>query len=352
MPDTLLMKGNEAIGEAAIRAGCRFFYGYPITPVTELLEYMARKLPTVGGVCLQTESEVAAINMVYGTAATGNRVMTASSSPGISLKQEGISYLAAAELPAVIVNMSRCGPGLGNIFPAQSDYFQATKPGHGDYHMIVLAPASVQESVNLTGLAFYLADKYRTPTMLLGDGVLCQLMEKVTFPDIDFGPLASKDWAVDGARGRSPNVITSLHIPIKELASHNLKLQGKYQDAARNHTLCDLYQVEDADIALVAFGSAARVCYKVVNSLREEGKKVGLVRPITLFPFPTVAIGQVADRVKAFTVVEMNLGQMVEDVKLAVLGKRPVDFFGVTGGAVPTPQQVAQATLECFNKYC
>lgn len=351
MADTFLMKGCEAMGEAAIRAGCRYFYAYPITPVAELLEYMARRMPEVGGTCLQAENEIAAISMVFGSAAAGKRVMTASSGPGISLKQEGISHLAAAELPGVIVNLSRGGPGLGNIFPSQADYFQATRCGHGDYHLIVLAPYSVQEAVELTRLAFFLADKYRNPAMIMADGALGQMMEKVSFNEQDFGPLAEKTWSVSGANSRERNLITSSHIPIKELAAHNLKLKEKYQDLAINHTRHETANLEEAKIAVVAFGTAARVALKAVNSLRAEGKKVGLFRPITLYPFPYSTIKDLAGQVDAFLVVEMNMGQMVEDVNLAVAGARPVDFLGVSGGAVPTPAQIEEAVLQAMKKY-
>lgn len=337
------MKGNEAIGAAALAAGCRYFFGYPITPQTELPEYLARRLPEAGGVFLQAESEIAAINMVYGAAAAGARVMTSSSSPGISLKTEGISYLAAAELPCVIVNIMRGGPGLGGIQPAQSDYFQATKGGgHGDYRIIVLAPASVQEIIDLTRLAFELADLYRNPVMILGDGLLGQMMEAVEFNEEDDKgnrPIP-KTWATTGCKGRKKNIINSLYLDPAELEQHNLHLQEKYREIVQKEQRAEEYLTRDAEIITVAFGTAARIVKEAVVSARARGIKVGLLRPITLWPFPENALKRSLQRARAILTVEMNAGQMVEDVKLAVEGKVPVYFYGRTGGILPDSRTV------------
>lgn len=339
----VLMKGNEAVGEAAILGGCKYFFGYPITPQNEIPEYMARRLPEVGGTFIQAESETSAINMVYGAAGAGARVMTSSSSPGISLKQEGISYIAGAELPCVIVNMVRGGPGLGNIAPAQSDYFQATKGGgHGDYHMIVLGPASVQELVDLTIEAFELADKYRHPVMVLGDGVLGQMMEPVEFKITEPKKGPEKPWATTGAKGRARNIINSLYIVPEVLEEYNRKLQAKYAEISKNEQRYETYFAEEADILLVAYGTTARICKAVVDQAREEGLKVGLIRPISLWPFPEAPFAQAAEYAKAFLAVEMSNGQMVEDVRLSVNGKKPVHFFGRTGGMVPTKAEIYQ----------
>ncbi len=337
----VLMKGNEAIGEAAIRAGCRCFFGYPITPQTELPEYLAKRLPEAGGVFLQAESEIAAINMVYGAAGAGARVMTSSSSPGISLKLEGISYLAASELPCVIVNIMRGGPGLGGIQPSQSDYFQATKGGgHGDYRMIVLAPASVQELADLTAEAFELADKYRNPVMLLGDGILGQMMEAVSFRPRTALPAQDKTWATTGCRGRARNVINSLYLDPEKLERHNRHLQEKFRQMAENEVRSETYRTEDAEIVVVAFGTAARIARTAVDSARMQGIRAGLVRPVTLWPFPDQAIKSVLASCRALLTVEMNAGQMVEDVRLAVAGARPVHFYGRTGGMVPSATEI------------
>lgn len=345
-----LMKGNEAIGEAAIRAGCRYFFGYPITPQNEVPEYMARRLPEVGGVFLQAESEVSAINMVYGAAGAGARVMTSSSSPGISLKQEGISYIAGSELPCVIINIIRGGPGLGGIQPAQSDYFQATKGGgHGDYRLFVFAPASVQEMVDLIMEAFDIADYYRNPVMVLGDGTLGQMMEPVEFKEPKKRDLPPKDWATTGAKGRKRNIINSLSLVAEQLEEHNWKLQKKYQHMKEHEQRWELYKCDDAELVLAAFGTTARIVKSVVNQLREQGIKSGLLRPITIFPFPDKAFAQLPDTVKAFLTVEMNTGQMVEDVRLAVNGKQPVHFFGRTGGIVPTPAEIIAKAKEIMG---
>ncbi|HHV78102.1 MAG TPA: 3-methyl-2-oxobutanoate dehydrogenase subunit VorB [Firmicutes bacterium] len=341
MGEKVLMKGNEAIAEAAIRAGCRYFFGYPITPQNEIPEYMARRLPQVGGVFLQAESEVAAINMVYGAAAAGGRVMTSSSGPGISLKQEGLSYMAGAELPCVVVNMVRAGPGLGGIQAAQSDYFQATKGGgHGDYRLVVYGPASIQEAVDLMAHAFDVADRYRTPVMLLGDGMLGQMMEPVEFPDYQVN-IPVKDWITNGASGRPARVISSIFLKPEELDAHCWAMKRKYEEIAENETRVECLGLDDADFCLVAYGTTARICRSVMEKARESGLRVGLIRPISLWPFPTNTIREVASgNVKAFLTVEMSTGQMIEDVMLAVNGKKPVHFYGKTGGMVPAPRDI------------
>ncbi|BCS81453.1 3-methyl-2-oxobutanoate dehydrogenase subunit VorB [Anaerocellum diazotrophicum] len=339
----LLMKGNEAIAEAALRAGCECFFGYPITPQTELLQYMAKKLLKSGGVFIQAESEVGAINMAYGASSCGKRVMTSSSGPGISLKQEGISYLAGAQLPCVIVNIMRGGPGLGNINAAQSDYLQATKGGgHGDYKVIVLAPSSVQEAVELTIKAFDLADKYRNPVMILGDGMLGQMMEVVEFDENYQPQKVEKPWAVTGERNREKRVTNSLYIVPEELEKHNFKLKEKYEKIKESEVMVEEYLTDDAKAIFVSFGMCARIVKSAVNKLRQAGEKVGLVRPITLWPFPENELKSYASKneVEFFVDVEMNLGQMIEDVKLSVEGKKTVHFYGRTGGMVPTIQEI------------
>ncbi|KLU61387.1 2-oxoglutarate oxidoreductase subunit KorA [Peptococcaceae bacterium CEB3] len=348
----VLMKGNEALGEAAIRAGCRFFFGYPITPQSELPHYLAKRLPEVGGVFLQAESEVAAINMVYGAAGAGARVMTSSSSPGVSLKMEGISYIAGAELPCVIVNMQRGGPGLGSIQPGQADYFQAVKGGgHGDYRLLVLAPASIQEMVDLMGLAFALADKYRNPVMILGDGTLGQMMEPVEFPEmLDPEKLPQKPWAAQGAKGREPNIINSLYLNPLELEDHNLKLQAKYTQMAAEETRSESYYTDDADIVLVGYGSSARVCKAAVDQARQQGIKAGLFRPITLFPFPKAEIQAACRQAKAVLTVEMSMGQLVEDVRYNLEFRVPVHFYGRAGGMVPTTRAVVSKITELVQE--
>ena len=334
----VLMKGNEALAEAAIRAGCRAFYGYPITPQNEVPRYMAQNLPERGGVYLQAESEVSAINMVYGAAGCGVRVMTSSSSPGLSLKMEGISYIAAAELPCVIVNVMRCGPGLGGIHPGQGDYFQAVKGGgHGDYRLIVLAPASVQEMADLTFEAFDLADKWRNPVMILADGLLGQMMEPVEFSQKE--PLAvEKPWATTGARGRRPNTVNTLDIVPESLERRNYALADKYSRIAQSETRWQEYKTEDADLLLAAYGTSARVARSAVDMARAEGLKVGLIRPISLWPFPSEPFER--HHGKEFLVVEMSMGQLVEDVRLAVNGQGTVHFHNRLGGMVPTPREV------------
>jgi len=350
MAEPVLIKGNEAIAEAAIRGGCRFFFGYPITPQNEIPEYMSRRLPEVGGVFLQAESEIAAINMVYGASGAGGRVMTSSSSPGISLKQEGISYIAAAELPCVIVNMVRGGPGLGGIQPAQSDYFQATRGGgHGDYRLIVLGPAGVQEAVNLMMGAFDLAEKYRNPVLILGDGALGQMMEPVVFPDYRGPAPTNKDWVTNGAKGREPRVINTLMLDPDDLYRHNLKLQAKYARISENEVKYEEYMTDDAEWVLVAYGTTARVCKSVVDQIRPEGRKVGVFRPISLWPFPKEPLAKLAGRVKSLLTVEMSMGQMVEDVRLSVNGKVPVHFYGKAGGLIPTRAEIRNKLLEVMG---
>jgi 2-oxoglutarate ferredoxin oxidoreductase subunit alpha len=338
----VLMKGNEAIGAAAIKAGCKFFFGYPITPQSELPEYMAREMPKAGATFLQSESEVAAINMVYGAAGAGARVMTSSSSPGISLKQEGISYIAGAELPCLIVNIIRGGPGLGGIQPAQSDYLQATKGGgHGDYKMVVLAPASVQELTDLIMEGFDIADQYRNPVMIVGDGMLGQMMEPVELREPKKRSLPPKDWATTGKGGRDhTNVINSLFIDPAECEKHNLKLKAKFDQMEKNEKKFEVYNCENPDIIAVAYGTTARIIKTVIEKGKEEGINVGLIRPISLWPFPYEVIEEYADRTKAFISVEMSMGQMVEDVKLGANGKKPVHFYGRTGGMVPIPDDI------------
>lgn len=341
-----LWKGNEAISEAAIKAGCRYFFGYPITPQNEIPEYMSLRLPQENGIFLQAESEVAAINMVYGAAGSGARVMTSSSSPGISLKAEGISYIAGAELPCVIVNIVRGGPGLGGIQPAQSDYYQATKGGgHGDYRLIVIAPSSVQEAVDLTQEAFDLADLYRMPVMIMGDGMIGQMMEPVEFREIPKRELPEKTWATTGTKGkRKQNVINSLFIDPQECENHNIKLFKKYDEITAKETRVENYNLEGAEIVFVAYGTTARIVKNAISALAKEGIKAGMVRPITLWPFPTEAVQTAAsmDSVKALISVEMSMGQMIDDVKIAVNGKKPVEFYGRTGGMIPTPAAIVE----------
>ena len=350
MPQKILMSGNEALAESAVRAGCHYYFGYPITPQSEIPAYMARRMRQVGGVFLQAESEIAAINMVYGAAAAGARAVTSSSGPGISLKQEGISYLAGAQLPAVIVNIMRGGPGLGNIAPAQGDYFQATRGGgHGDYHTIVLAPDSVQEMADLTYLAFELADKYRNPVIVLADAILGQMMEGVHFKETPARKKMKKDWAVNGARGRKSNLIRSLYLQEGVLEEHNRKLQKKYVRMARQEIRYELANRRGAEILLVAYGSMARISKEVVNRLAEEKIRVALFRPITLWPFPYEQIEELAHQVKFVFVVELSEGQMLEDVKLAIGKEIPVYFYGRLGGGIPSPLEVLEKLKEKIN---
>ena len=344
MAEKVLMKGNEAIAEAAIRAGCRHYFGYPITPQTEIAAYMAKRMPKIGGTFLQAESEIAAINMVYGVAGAGFRVMTSSSSPGVSLKQEGISYIAGSDLPALIVNVQRGGPGLGGIQPSQSDYFQATKGGgHGDYHLIVLAPASVQEMADLTVKAFDLSDKYRIPAMLLADGTMGQMMEPVSLEGITEHKV-EKPWAVTGTQmKRKHNIINSLYLKPEELEKINFARYERYAEVEKNEPMWEEYMMEDAEYCVVAYGIAARVTKNAVTAARANGVKVGLIRPITLWPFPTEALAAAAKKVKAFVSVELSMGQMIEDIRLATGCSRPVTLCNRAGGMIPDPEQVLEA---------
>ena len=344
MAQRVLMKGNEAIAEAAIRAGCRHYFGYPITPQTEIAAYMAKKMPKIGGVFLQAESEIASINMVYGAAAAGMRVMTSSSSPGISLKAEGLSYIAGSDVPAFVVNVQRGGPGLGGIQPSQSDYFQATKGGgHGDYRMIVLAPASVQEMASLTIKGFNLADKYLMTAMILADGTIGQMMEPITFEDAEIETY-EKPWALTGTKGeRKHNIVNSLYLKPDELEIKNFQRYERYKIVEENEPMWEEYMMEDAEYCVVAFGIASRVAKNAVVAARAEGIKVGLIRPITLWPFPTKALRKAADQVKGFISVELSMGQMIEDIRLATECKKPVGLCNRCGGMIPSPDEVLES---------
>ncbi len=359
MEDFKLMKGNEAIAHAAIRCGADGYFGYPITPQSEVMETLMDLKPweTTGMVVLQAESEVAAINMVYGGAGCGKKVMTSSSSPGMSLKQEGISYIACAELPCLIVNVMRGGPGLGTIQPSQADYFQSVKGGgHGDYRLIVLAPSTVQEMADFVGLGFDLAFKYQNPAMILADGIVGQMMEKVVLPP--FKPRRTEEevrkecpWGTTGKLpNRKRNIITSLALEAEVMENINLKLQAKYREIEKNEVRFEAHHCEDADYVLVAFGSIARICEKAMEMAREEGYKVGVLRPITLFPFPTNPIKELSQKVKGFLTVEMSAGQMVEDVRLTVNGAVPVEFYGRMGGIVPSAEEILAALKEKLIK--
>ena len=344
MAERVLMKGNEAIAEAAIRAGCLHYFGYPITPQTEIAAYMAKKLPKVGGVFLQAESEIASINMVYGAAATGTRVMTSSSSPGISLKAEGLSYIAGSDVPAFVVNVQRGGPGLGGIQPSQSDYFQATKGGgHGDYRMIVLAPASVQEMASLTFKGFDLADKYNMISMILADGTIGQMMEPISFEDAEVNTY-EKPWALTGTEcSRKHNIVNSLYLQPDQLEAKNFERYAKYAVVEENEPMWEEYMMEDAEICVVAFGIASRVAKNAVVAARAEGIKAGLIRPITLWPFPKKALAAAADKVNGFVSVELSMGQMIEDVRLATECKKPVGLCNRAGGMIPSPDEVLES---------
>jgi 2-oxoglutarate ferredoxin oxidoreductase subunit alpha len=338
-----LMKGNEALAEAALRAGMQAYFGYPITPQSEVLEYLTLHAPEhPETVVLQAESELAAINMVFGAAGAGARAMTSSSGPGISLMQEGLSYMACAQLPALVVNVQRGGPGLGTIQPSQGDYQQAVKGGgHGDYRLIVLAPASVQEMVDHVFLGFQLAERYRNPAMILADGALGQMMEKVTLPPRGSLAHATPSWATTGkTKDRERNVVLSVFIQPERMERQNLILQEKYRQIRETEARCELLRMADAEIALVAFGLSARICQKAMDLAREKGIRAGLIRPVTLYPFPTAAVLHAAQTARAFLTVELNAGQMVEDVRLAVEGRRPVEFTGRMGGMVPSPDDV------------
>ena len=347
MAERVLMKGNEAIAEAAIQAGCRHYFGYPITPQTEVAAYMAKKMPKIGGVFLQAESEVASINMVYGAAAAGARVMTSSSSPGISLMGEGLSYIAGSDVPAFVVNVQRGGPGLGGIQPSQTDYFQATRGGgHGDYHMIVLAPASVQEMASLTVKGFNLADKYSMIAMILADGTIGQMMEPISFEDVEVEHY-DKPWALTGTEcKRKHNIVNSLYLQPEVLERKNFERYEKYKVVEENEVLYETYMMDDADYCVVAFGIAARVAKNAVVAARAEGIKAGLIRPITLWPFPKKVLRDAADQVKSFISVELNMGQMIDDIRLATECRRPVTLCNRVGGMIPSPDQVLQSIRE------
>jgi 2-oxoglutarate ferredoxin oxidoreductase subunit alpha len=353
MTEKMLMRGNHVIGEAAIRAGCRFYFGYPITPQNELTEYMAGALAALpDGVFIQTESELAAINMVIGVSMAGKRVMTSSSSPGISLKQEGISFLCGQELPAVIANIMRGGPGLGNIAPAQGDYFQATRGGgNGDYRTIVLAPGSNRELADFTRLAFDYADRYRIPVIILGDGMMGQMMEPVEFPEpIDPASLPIKPWTLDGAQGRPSRLIRSLILDTAEMEEHNWKLFRKYEMIEREIPQAELFLTEDAQLVVVAYGTASRIAKGAIKRVRDMGLKVGLIRPKTLWPFPRKVLVEMARMVSDFLVFEMSTGQMVEDVRLALEGRRRVHFYGRPGGVISTPDEIAKVINTIYFK--
>jgi len=342
--EKVLMKGNEAIAEAAIMAGCRHFFGYPITPQTEVAAYMSKRMPKIdgGGTYLQAESEISAINMVIGASASGKRVMTSSSSPGIALKAEGISYLAGCDLPAVIVNIQRGGPGLGGIQPSQADYFLATKsPGHGDFHLIALAPNSVQEMVDMTTLAFDLADQYRITVMLLADGILGQMMEPVELRVNSNRVMPAKEWAANGTGGsRKKNIVNSLYLDPAALEKTNFERFAKYEEIKKNEVLFEDYMTDDADIVLVAYGASSRIAKNAISAAREKGIKAGMIRPITLWPFPTEPLAKLADKVKCFISVEMSMGQMIDDIKLATECKKPVLLCNRTGGMVFSPEEI------------
>lgn len=355
----IMMCGNEVIGEAAIHAGCTFYAGYPITPQNELTQYMSSRMTEAGGTFIQAESELAAINMVFGAATAGARAMTSSSSPGISLKQEGISYLSACQLPAVIVNMMRGGPGLGNIAPSQADYFQATRGGgHGDYRTIVLAPSAVEEAWHLTHLAFDLADEYRNPVMILGDGILGQMMEPIEVvrkhlhgrPANHDSRLSShKPWALTGCKGRKPNVIRSLYLGEGELEEFNRILQMKFNKIKSKEVRFESVYTEDSDLVVVAYGTTSRIARSAISRARQERLHVGMLRPVTLWPFPEAQLDKLTKKAKAFLVVEMSAGQMVEDVKLSVLGKRPIHFYGRAGGGIPTEDAIFGAIRQILR---
>ncbi|UCF68831.1 MAG: 3-methyl-2-oxobutanoate dehydrogenase subunit VorB [Acidobacteriota bacterium] len=353
----VLMKGNEALGEAAIRAGCMHFFGYPITPQTEIPEYLVRRYAEVGGKFVQAESELASINMVYGAAGVGIKCMTSSSSPGISLMAEGLSYIAACELPCVIINIMRAGPGLGGILPAQSDYLQATRGhGHGDYQLISLAPSSVQEAVDLMTLAFELADKYRNPVMVCGDGMIGQMMEPVEFPSEEFDETTwSGEWALTGCEGRERRIVNSLFLTPETLHEHNLKLKRKYDEIAANEKRWELYngEAEGYELLVTAFGTMARICKTAIDELKSEGIEVALFRPVSINPFPYEACHEAMAKIKdggRVLDVEMSMGQLIYDIKLAAEGSREIDFFGTAGGIVPSPDQVYEKIREVLRQ--
>jgi 2-oxoglutarate ferredoxin oxidoreductase subunit alpha len=345
-----LLKGNVAIAEAAVRTGLEAYFGYPITPQTELLEYLSTRMPELGRVFLQAESEVAAINMVYGASCTGARAMTSTSSPGFSLMQEGLSYIAGSELPCVVVNIMRGGPGLGNILPSQGDYFQVTRSaGHGDFHPIVLAPASVQEAIDFTVLAFNLADQYRHMVIIAADGQIGQMMEPAELPPMLPVNQQRPPWSLTGAKGRSKNVISSIYLKAEEEEAYNRKIQTRLQQIKHAEQRCVEYATEDAEVLVIGFGTAGRIALSAVETGREQGLKVGLLRPQTLWPFPDDRIAQLAEVVQACLVVEMNAGQMLDDVRLAVAGKIPVQFYGRMGGVVPMPDEILGAIEKAYG---
>lgn len=348
MAERFLMKGNEALAEAAIQAGCKHFFGYPITPQTELAAYMSKRMPKIGGTYLQAESELAAANMVLGAASAGVRAMTSSSSPGISLKTEAISYMAGSDVPALIINVQRGGPGLGGIQPSQADYWQATKaPGHGDLHILVFAPATVQEMVNLVGKAFDLGDKYRMPAMILADGMLGQMMEPVELPDTMDQKLPEKPWATNGHKNqRKHNIINSLYLTPQALEELVVERFKRYEVIKENEPMWEEYLTEDADIVVVAYGASSRVAHSAVDNARKQGIKAGLFRPITLWPFPEKPLKKLSETAKKFLTVEMSMGEMVDDVKLAIECKKPVEFYGRTGGIIPTPQEILDKIIK------
>ena len=350
-----LLHGSEAICEGAMRNGCRAFFGYPITPQSLVPEYMSVQMPKIGGVFIQAESEVSAINMVHGSAGAGVRSMTSSSSPGMSLKMEGISYIACAQIPCVIVSIMRSGPGLGGILPYQGDYFQSTKGGgHGDYRLIVLAPANVQEACDFTYQAFDIADKYRIPVMILGDGMLTQMVEPVELPPMrDLNTIPKKDWATDGGTGKDKRLVSSLKINADDMEAFLNSQQKLYNELAKTECRYTNYLVDDAEIIITAYGPLWRICKSAIDELRSKGVKVGGVRPITLFPFPTENYAKLAENkaLKGFLTVELSLGQMVEDVRLAVNGKKKVEFYGRTGGHIPTESEIAEKTMEILKKF-
>lgn len=351
MSERVLMKGNEALAEAAIRAGCLHFFGYPITPQTEISAYMAKKMPKIGGTYLQAESEIAAINMVLGAVSTGTRAMTSSSSPGISLKTEGISYIAGCDLPCVIVNVMRGGPGLGGIQPSQSDYWQATRAlGHGDFHVLVFAPSSIQELVNMVFSAFEKAEQYRMPSVILSDGLMGQMMEPVSFPENVEIKTYPKPWAVTGHENkREHNIINSLYLKPDVLEKTNLERFARYEVVKANEQAAQEYLCDDADIIITAFGASARIAQSAVDMARAKGIKAGLLRPIMLWPFPEKYVTKHLSHVKAFLSVEMNMGQMIDDVRLAVNGAVPVDFYGRVGGMIPTPQAICDKIEKMYG---
>ena len=344
MAEKVLMKGNEALAEAAIQCGCKHYFGYPITPQTEVAAYMSKRLPKEGGVFLQAESEIAAVNMVLGATSAGVRAMTSSSSPGISLKSEGVSYIGGSDLPALIINVQRGGPGLGGIQPSQSDYWQATKAlGHGDFQLFVLAPSTIQEMVDFVSLAYEVGEKYRVPAMILSDGMLGQMMEPVEFPQKKDEPVAEKPWATNGHKNqRKKNIINSLYIQPEELEDLIKERYQRYEKIKEEEQRAEEFMTEDADVVVVAFGASSRVSRSAVMQARAEGIKAGLIRPITLWPFPDKTIEKNVDHTKQFLCVEMNMGQMVDDVRLVVNGRKPVSFFGRTGGVIPTPAEVLE----------